>query len=427
MASHGQISASPRSSRKPVKKPRICIVAHNAYGALCGGTKGHIGGAEWQTSLMAKWFADQGHETSLVTWDHGQPDGELVSGVKVWKTCAANAGWPGVRFFYPRLTGLYSALRRADAEIYYQNSAEYVTGQAAYWCRRNGKRFVYSSAAELACDVRLPLLRKPYERWLYRHGVRRADLRIVQTQKQQELLRAGWGLTSVLLPMPCPGPSVESFQIPEPPNPPRVIWVGRVDSNKRLDWFLDIAEKLPAIRFEIAAAINTEITLSNRLVKRAGCLPNVGWQGSVPREKMPEFYRGASCLCCTSIHEGFPNVFIEAWSHGVPLVTTFDPDGLAERLKIGIAASDIVGLAGAVGEICSNSERWRAYSKRARDYYLQNHQADVSMKRFQAEFHRLMASRDSAADAIKPSRDAVFAKGPAVNDGALRNKGTSTV
>jgi len=37
------------------KNIRICIVAHNAYGALTGEDTGHIGGIERQTSLMAVW------------------------------------------------------------------------------------------------------------------------------------------------------------------------------------------------------------------------------------------------------------------------------------------------------------------------------------------------------------------------------------
>jgi glycosyltransferase involved in cell wall biosynthesis len=408
-ASPAGISPSPFSSVLSkfhrafltVKKSRICIIAHNAYGALAGGAQGHIGGAERQTSLMARWFAAAGHETSLITWGTPEQDGQRLAGVTVRTVGGASSGLPIVRFFHPRLSGLYAAMRRADAEVYYHNAAEAITGLAAHWCRRHGRKFVYSAAAELACDVRLPLLTKGYERVLYRYGVRHAHLRIVQTGAQQRLLQQGWGLSSVVLPMPCPGPEDVSVPTPELPSPPRVIWVGRVDENKRLNWFLDVAEKLPSVNFEIAAAANTSVALTRELQQRASLLPNVRWCGAVPREQMPEFYRGAACLCCTSMHEGFPNIFIEAWSHGVPVVTTFDPDGLVTRLNLGGAATDVSGLAREISRLTSDAEGWRACSRRAREYYVAHHRVDAAMERFQTEFDRLLVKEGTGPSSVK--------------------------
>ena len=42
-------------------KVNLCLVAHLAYGALTGGSAGHIGGVERQTTLMARWLAARGH------------------------------------------------------------------------------------------------------------------------------------------------------------------------------------------------------------------------------------------------------------------------------------------------------------------------------------------------------------------------------
>jgi glycosyltransferase involved in cell wall biosynthesis len=202
--------------------------------------------------------------------------------------------------------------------------------------------------------------------------------------------------------MPCPGPSMEDYSAPQPPNPARVVWAGRVDSNKRLDWLLNIAERLPAVQFEIAAAINTSVGMASQLVGRAAKLPNVIWRGTVPREKMPGFYRGATCLCCTSMHEGFPNIFIEAWSHGVPVVTTFEPDGLVTRLGLGLVAPDVAGLAQAIEKLGADRQHWLAASSRARDYYVKYHQVDQAMERFQAEFNRLACGNSETVETARP-------------------------
>ena len=139
------------------------------------------------------------------------------------------------RFFHPRLTGLYAALRRADADIYYHNSAEYVTGLAADWCRRHGRAFVYSVASDVACDPKLPVMPKAYERILYRRGLTGAHKILVQTSRQQRALREGFGLAAVPLPMPCPGPSEKDYAELRPPEPARVAWIGRAAPLKRLD------------------------------------------------------------------------------------------------------------------------------------------------------------------------------------------------
>jgi glycosyltransferase involved in cell wall biosynthesis len=287
------------------------------------------------------------------------------------------------------MKSLYAAMRRADADIYYHNSAEYVTGLAAMWCRRYRRKFVYSAAAELACDARLPLLNRTHDRLLYRIGVRQAHLRIVQTQRQHELLREGWNLDSIVLPMPCPGPAVIGYRAPNPPQPARVLWAGRLDSNKRLDWLLKIATALPDIEFEVATAINHHGEFAEGLRQRAERLPNVLWLGPVAREQMPDLYRRATCLCCTSQHEGFPNTFIEAWSHGIPVVTTFDPDGVVQRLGLGFVAYDILGLTNGISSLAEQSALWLNYSRRARDYYTANHQQDAALRRFETAFTQL--------------------------------------
>src|SRR5688572_11738763 len=120
-----------------VKPFSICIVSHNGYGAISGGARGYIGGIEWQTSLLARWLAQRGHRVSFVTWHEGGTDEETINGVRVLKICRREQGMKGLRFFHPRWTRLCSTLRRADAEVYYHNGGEAVTGQIGLWCRRN--------------------------------------------------------------------------------------------------------------------------------------------------------------------------------------------------------------------------------------------------------------------------------------------------
>jgi len=234
-------------------KPRICLVAHFAYGAIKGGHNGHIGGVERQTSLMARWFAHEGYTVSMLAWDEGQNDGIVIDGVRVFKMCRRDAGVPGLRFFWPRWTSLLSAMKRADADVYYQNCGEYVTGQVALWCRRHGRRFVYSVASDPDCDRQLPEMHTLRERILYRYGLKNADTVVVQSRRQQDMLQEGFGRDSVVIPMPCPGPSEDEYAgfEHERNGSNRVLWIGRICEVKRPDRLLDMAESCSDLEFDL--------------------------------------------------------------------------------------------------------------------------------------------------------------------------------
>ncbi len=373
--------------QSPSRRISICLVAHFAYGALRDGASGHIGGVERQTSFTAKWLAAKGHDVSLVTWDEGQSDGERIDGVKVLKLCRRDAGIAGVRFVYPRWSSLHRALARANAEVYYQNCAEYVTGQVALWCRLHDRRFVYSVASQPDCDPKLPLMKKWRDRILYRHGLLSADLIIVQTESQRAMLQSGFGRDAMVIPMPCPGPEEDAYAPPVPPanGRRRVLWVGRVCAVKRPDRYLDLAAACPDLQFDIVGP-DDGTAFSRAVLDRAARLPNVKYHGAIRREHMSAEYEQAACLCCTSDVEGFPNTFLEAWSNGLPVVSTWDPDGLIGQLRLGGTATDMAGLERAIRKLLEDRAFWLETSENARRYYLDNHATDKVMRRFEDAF-----------------------------------------
>lgn len=385
-------------------KPRICIIAHYASGAMFGGSQGHVGGVERQTSLTARWLAERGYEVSLLVYNEGQPADTVVDGVRVISMCKKDEGLPGLRFLWPRTTSLFAAMKGADANIYYHNCAEYFTGWAAFWCQRNKRKFVYSTAHDFDCTASLPALTKWYERVLYKYGIRRADKMIVQTEFQRQLLKKSFGLDSVALPMPCPGPTPDCFEAPEFPSKPRVVWVGRADPQKRLEWLLDIAEQIPEIQFEVAAANISDSPYVTSVVARAKAMTNVRWLGPVKRADMPDVYRNALCLCSTSIHEGFPNTFLESWSYGTPLVTTFDPDGLVAAKEMGVPIASVAEGVQAIRSLVSSSARWKTMSRNSRMYYEANHMVDTAIGRFEREFVSLLANAEPVADGTSAVR-----------------------
>ena len=150
---------------------------------------------------MAKWFAKHGYKISMITLDEGQKDGMEIDGVRIFKMCRQDAGIKGLRFFWPKWTSLIAAMKRADADIYYQNLAECVTGQAALWCHKHKRKFIFSAAADSHCDARLQYMHTLRDRVLYRYGLIHANKVIVQSLRQREMIQEnltelllGWGI-----------------------------------------------------------------------------------------------------------------------------------------------------------------------------------------------------------------------------------------
>lgn len=372
------------------RRPSVCIVAHKAFGAIAGGATGHAGGVERQTAMLARWLAQRGLTTSLVVWNEGQPQTTVIDGVRVIALCSPRDGVRGLRFFHPRWTSLSRALREADAEVYYHNCAEYVTGQIALWCRRHQRRFVYSVASDPECDPRLRMLPHLRERVLFRYGLRHADRIIVQTRQQHDQLLRSWGLESVVLKMPVTyQPSARqpvSLQ-----SPSRVVWVGRISREKRLDRLLAIAAQLPRITFEIAGAVDDRFAAGHSLIEQARARPNIRILGQVPRDRMQAVYLGATCLLCTSDYEGFPNTFLEAWARGVPVVSTIDPDGLIASHHLGYVAGTDADLARAIDRLDAAADEREAMGSRGRSYVQEHHAPEPALAAFEQTLRDVIA------------------------------------
>jgi len=271
-----------------------------------------------------------------------------------------------------------------------------VTGQVALWCRRHGRKFVYSVANDTDCDSRLPEMHTLRERVLYRYGLKVADRVVVQTGRQREMLLSGFGCDSVIIPMPCPGPDDVEYSSwnRRRDSSQRVLWLARLCEQKRPDRLLDLAESCPEVGFDLVGPpADTEYARS--VCQRAKSIPNVTFHGPVERENVPEYYKKAAIMCCTSDFEGFPNTFLEAWSYGLPIVSTFDPDNLIEEKKLGVVAQSTEGLASGIRAILGDSKRWHQASENAREYYSNNHTTDSVIPKFEKVFEEVMNSTEN--------------------------------
>jgi glycosyltransferase involved in cell wall biosynthesis len=390
--------ASPHNDR-----PAVCFVAIEALGALTGGNDSQANGAELQQVLVARALAARGYAVSFVTADRGQGDAIDLDGIRVFKAYRPSAGVRGLRFIHPRFTGLWRAMKRADADVYFQRTRDAATGLVAAFCRTRGRAFVFSVASNANCRSQPGGSR--HERALYRYGLARADRVIAQTRDQQRMLWANYGIQAAVVGNCGAEPAQPSVGREGPGAQPRVLWVGRWAPVKRFEMLLDVAARLPGVGFDVVGgpAAGEGGAYARALLDRAAATPNVRLHGRVRHDEMRGFYERADALVCTSSTEGLPNTFIEAWSVGLPVATTFDPDGVVARAGLGVVADDAPGLAGGLARILCDGGQWREMSLAARRHFQRNHTVDAVIDRLEQVLRDVVSARQAGPSRPVPA------------------------
>jgi glycosyltransferase involved in cell wall biosynthesis len=360
---------------------KVCIVGLKCHDHLTGvEVPRYLGGIETQLATLAKGLVREGCEVSVITFDHGQAEDERSDGVWMLKSHPPEGGIRFLRALHPRTSGLFRAMRRADAAVYLQMGAEIETGQTAFVCSLLRRRFVFCLASDGDFGAHLHAGRWGLEGKGYRFGLRRADQIIAQTETQRRGLRLATGLDSSIIPMAIMPPSATVSA--STGHRPHVLWVGRIIASKRLDRLLEAARKCPDTVFDIVGTPNQESGHATALMREASQLSNVVVHGRVPASTLASLYAGASLLCCTSELEGFPTTFLEAWSCGVPVVTTFDPDGIVSANGLGQVSTNLEDLINTLHVLLADGKAREPLARAARQYYKEHHSIEGVCQRF---------------------------------------------
>jgi glycosyltransferase involved in cell wall biosynthesis len=368
---------------------RICFVTPYGYPILAGDRRAQVvGGAEVQQVLISTELARRGHEVSMISLDFGQPEGIRVRGVTCLKSCKEDELNGGLRFFHPRITSLWSAMRRADADIYYQRSSGLGTGVVAAFARRHGRRMVFASAAATDFEAGLPRLKLMRDKWIYRYGVSRAHRIVVQSELQQSNCLASFGRSAVCI-SSCYGHRGVDAQ-----HDGVILWVGNTRPHKRPELFVELAARLPQYRFRLVGGSSYDDASVAQLKSMAAGLQNLELTGFVPYADIEPQFDGASLIVNTSPAEGFPNTYLQAWSRRMPSVGFFDIGARLEDQQVGCQVPDLDSMVTMVVRLKSDVELWRREGQRAASYVARNNSPAKVVDRYEMVFSELLPAAE---------------------------------
>ena len=371
----------------------LCLVGLDNLPVLAPEFRGAaIGGESVQQTLLGKALARRGHQVSMVTADHGQEDGALCGRIRVYKAYRPQAGVPLLRFVHPRATGLWSALGRVDAQLYYTSCAGMHLGLMALYCARHHRRLVFRCASDADCDPARLLIRYARDRWLYGYGLRRADAILVQSAAQAASLHRHFGLAGRLA-----GMLVE----PAPPGAARdidVLWVGNIRRVKRPERLLALAAQLPEATIHmVGGPVDDQAALYESIRREAALHPNLTFHGHCSYFDANSLYGRARLLVNTSDLEGFPNAYLQSWIRGVPVVSFTDPDGLIRRHGLGAAVASAAEMRAAIRRLLGDRGALAEAGARCRAYVAREYSEERILAPYLAAFEELTQEPAGAA------------------------------
>lgn len=354
---------------------KICFLGLDNLPVLAPGFDAHgVGGEQVQHTLLARSLARRGHPISMVVYDYGQADCASWDRVVTYKAYRQHEGTPVLRFLHPRLTGVWSAMARADADVYYLSCAGMHLGLAAAFCRVHRRRVVFRVAHDADCEPDALLVTYWRDRKLYEYGLRRANAILVQSRRQQQALLQNYGLDSELAGMLVEFPEQSAGGHARDID---ILWVNNLRDFKRPELFLALARRLPGLRLHMIGGPQPHWErMFIKIEIEARAIFNLVFHGRVPYQAMSGYFARARLFVNTSDSEGFPNSFLQAWARGTPVISFFDPDGLIRREGLGTAVDSFDDMLAAIRHLSTDAAAWRAASDRCQRYMQASYQEE---------------------------------------------------
>lgn len=346
------------------------------------------GGAQYQAEVLVDALAATGRFDVTYITRNVDPNFKPV-GYRIERI--TTPGWIRRVGFFLDSFQLYRQLTRFQPQVVYQQGLRAHTGVGAWYAARHDARFVFHVASDFDVLPRALLKDEEFsgvsaiDKRLGEYGLRRADRVIAQTLVQSELMQQHYGVEAAAIVRnfhPLPDAAAEAALVPprstgtDAERPMRIAWVANFKPVKRPELFVQLAEETaadPRVQYLMIGRPGNPGTYGD-LHKRIDALDNLTYLGEVPQERVNAELANCDALINTSIMEGFPNTFIQAWMRGMPVLTVgVNSDRLFDAEDIGYCEDDFAGLKARVLQLAAAPELRAQLGEQSRRYALANH------------------------------------------------------
>jgi len=366
---------------------KICIISPAAYPLLQASEEiPSAGGAEAQFMTLGLTFAEQGYEVHYIVDDFGQADLERVGNVTVHKVALKYMGGPNY-YVIQAWVKLWRTLLKIGADIHLIKVPRDLLLVLGLFCRIFKKKLIFVGQSD--ADVDPAFLKKSsnlFSYWFFRIGMKWTDYVVAQNEKQKKGFAEIYRKRTRIIKNITTLPAMDEIQKEE-----YILWVGNSLPKKQPEKFLELAKSLPKYKFRMIMSLTPQNQDDSFIRTSLSEIPNLDYLGFVPFHKIGDYYQKASLFVSTSLSEGFPNTFLQAWQNSTPVISLhIDPDGIVTKNKLGRVSGTFEKLKYDVKEFMEDGTARMYIGENAKRYVEENHSPSTIVEQYLDLFRELM-------------------------------------
>jgi glycosyltransferase involved in cell wall biosynthesis len=353
-----------------IKQLKICFIAPNAYPLITKTKPNNVIGPDLDQVTIAEALHHDGYEISFITYYDNDFKGKEFHNMSLIKMHDPNSK---INIF-SKVFNIWKSLKKADSDIYFHYGD--FMGLTSIFAFINGKKSVYRIGSDFFVNkgiVKEKIREFSNSKFSIRSignwiDIKLADAVCVQTEYQYNQLKQNYGKKGIIIKNHI---KLKNY-IEKKPEKFIALWVGSIAEVKQPQLFLKLAKKLPKISFwMIGGSIDQ---LDEKFIKCSKDLGNFKFFGAIPPSEIDEYYKKASVLINTSIFEGFPNSFIQAWMYYSPVISlNADPDGIITQKNMGFHSKSYEQLEKDLEILVENKDLRIEMGSNGRNYVFKEH------------------------------------------------------
>jgi glycosyltransferase involved in cell wall biosynthesis len=360
------------------------------FGNVSNSLKGQTtGGAELQIALLAKALALKGHEIIIID-PYSNESFITAEGVKLINVQGWDKGVRGIRLFQYRIPALYKLLKEQKADYYYVRMRSYLHFLSYRAAKKTGGKFIIGLAHDLDVSGFQEKFKYEYKPkfnlglflslWLpndlvFNYLLKKSDFITLQHSGQLSASLAKRGKAAIF-------PNIFGFNYIPPINNSIGGYYIHVGSMTILKGTANLYELVMGVDGNSKVVIVGQPcdAKSEKIYEKLKNIKNVVLKGRLGHSETLQLIANAKALISTSNYEGFPNIFLEAWAAGVPVISLkVNPGNVINKYGLGICCD---GDLNKMKECIELDKTARIDKKQLISYVSTYHDFDKASERF---------------------------------------------
>lgn len=376
---------------------RILRVTSDIYPEVAGGLGLHA-------HSMSERQAQQGHEVTVLTSDHGDsslPRVEERSGYTIVRH--REVARPFGNSVVPRL--LQTLRHRApDASVIHAHSHLFFSTNLAALVRRFSATPLVVTNHGLYSQTAPKWLQDAFLSTVAKFTFNAADTVLCYTETDRDRLRER-GITTDVRVVPNGIDCEEFFPDPSVPERRQLLFVGRLQDGKGLRYLVDaferVSEQHPELRLKVVGD-GPERGRYERYSVERGVADRTTFTGELPYAEMSRQYNESMLFVLPSLAEGLPRTVLESLACGTPVVTTDLPqmESVVRNAGYTVPRRSVGVLADAITRLVNEPRTRRRMARVGRTRVAENYSWESTVEGTTATYYRILSGRRGSEQVV---------------------------